>query len=164
MTTSRLFTTLGLLLCGAIAFAETSTASQTEVRTLLLKGEFSTLDQRFGNLQSAYTAGTLSEDELRSAFRVFYDSDAALKTAFERWVAQSPKSYVAHLARGIYYKNVGTKQRGSAWASNTSEKQFAAMKASHTGWRQSRSVTVKAPPLPRYRSSPSPMRRSLRRK
>lgn len=102
-----------------------------DVRNLLTRGQFAAMDKRFGDLQSAYVAGKLPEEDLRNAFRVFYDTDAALDDAYANWVKQSPKSYVAHLARGIHYKFVGIERRGDGWARDTSAEQWAGQKAAN---------------------------------
>jgi tetratricopeptide (TPR) repeat protein len=106
--------------------------TREETRELLTTNRFEILDQRFSDIQTAYRDGAISEVELRNAFRVFYDPDSALEKSFETWVTHSPKSYVAHLARGIYYKYVGNERRGSGFASETSAAQFEGMRAANS--------------------------------
>jgi len=106
--------------------------TREETRELFTTSRFEILDQRFSDIQTAYRDGAISEVELRNAFRVFYDPDSALEKWFEAWVTHSPKSYVAHLARGIYYKYVGNERRGSGFASETSAAQFEGMRAANS--------------------------------
>lgn len=61
----------------------------------------------------------ISDTQLRDAFRVFYDTDPALQANYDAWAAKFPKSYVAHLARGIYYKKEGEKRRGGKFIADT---------------------------------------------
>jgi TPR repeat protein len=74
---------------------------------MLLTDQFELLDAQYSAVQAAYRAGTLSEDDLRARFRAFYATDAGLEPHYAIWVQRFPRSYVAHLARGIYYKKVG---------------------------------------------------------
>jgi tetratricopeptide (TPR) repeat protein len=81
--------------------------SADETWNLLQQERFAELDKRFSAVQRAYRSGIASDEDLRAAFRVFYDTSATLLLKYDLWVSQSPKSYVAHLARGIYYASVG---------------------------------------------------------
>jgi tetratricopeptide (TPR) repeat protein len=131
MTVTRSFYLIALLLAVNLCQAQTATLTAGDVRSLLSRGEFGKLDGHFGQLQRSYGAGRITEVDLRAAFRVFYEPDPVLESAYSRWVANSPQSYVAHLARGIYYKFLGTERRGEESASRTTPEQFAAMHAAH---------------------------------
>jgi tetratricopeptide (TPR) repeat protein len=142
------FGILALSLCGAVHSAPHLALSASETRSMLLSGDFSNLDRRFGDTQRAYRNARISEEDLRAAFRVFYDADPALESAYKRWLAQSPKSYVAHLASGIYYKQLGIVRRGDESASRTSEKEFAAMRAAHSVASQEFTISLELDPKP----------------
>jgi tetratricopeptide (TPR) repeat protein len=103
--------------------------SQSETRTLLEADRFAELDRRFSAIQQSYKSGSLTDVELRDAFRVFYPTDAALEPKYTAWIAQFPKSYVAHLARAIYYKKLGQESRGTDSIANTTDEQVRGMKA-----------------------------------
>jgi tetratricopeptide (TPR) repeat protein len=103
--------------------------TQKETRALLDSNQFAELDRRFSAMQRGYRAGSITDEDLRAAFRAFYPTDAALEQKYTAWIAQSPKSYVARLARGIYYKKVGMGKRGSDSISNTTEEQLRDMEA-----------------------------------
>jgi tetratricopeptide (TPR) repeat protein len=103
--------------------------SQAEVLALLDGNQFSEVDRRFSDIQQAYKTGSLADEDLRAAFRVFYATDAALEEKYNLWVRAMPKSYVAHLARGIYYKKVGKERRGDKFISATTEAQLKGMEA-----------------------------------
>ena len=81
-------------------------------RELLLADRFADLDQRFSAAQGAYSSGKATDQQLREAIREFYDTDPALAPKYDAWVAKFSESYVAHLARGIYYARVGSNRRG----------------------------------------------------
>jgi hypothetical protein len=88
---------------------------------------YSELDKRLTLIQQAYERGTINDEQLREVFRSFYFTTPSLASNFDEWVGQFPRSYVAHLARGIYYKKIGQEARGGATASETSPEQFQAM-------------------------------------
>src|SRR5580692_8070726 len=120
-----------LLLCLMIGSSasgfELSFPSQTETLTMLTGSQFSELDSRFGAVQSAYKSRTISDEDLRAAFRVFYVADPGLESQYLAWLRHSPKSYVAHLAAGIYYKKIGQDRRGGDYANVTSDENMAGM-------------------------------------
>jgi tetratricopeptide (TPR) repeat protein len=103
--------------------------SQSETRALLDANRFAELDQRFSAIQQGYKNGSVTDVELRDAFRVFYPTDAALEPEYTAWITQFPKSYVAHLARAIYYKKVGQESRGTDSIANTTDEQVRGMEA-----------------------------------
>lgn len=111
----------------AIARRRTPEMGQDEVRSLLAAHQFATLDRHFSNVQRDYVDGLISDVDLRNAFRVFYPTDAALEPKYDAWVGQFPRSYVAHLARGIYLKRVGAARRGDAFIDGTSIAQLIGM-------------------------------------
>jgi hypothetical protein len=88
-------------------------------RELLLADRFAELDQRFSAAQGAYSSGKATDQELREAIREFYDTDPALAPKYDAWVAKFSESYVAHLARGIYYARAGETTEGIATAEIT---------------------------------------------
>ena len=105
--------------------------TQSETRALLDSNQFAELDRRFSAVQRNYKDGSISDEDLRAAFRAFYPTDAALEQKYNAWIAQFPKSYVARLARAIYYVKVGQERRGGNVISETSEEQLRGMKAAY---------------------------------
>ena len=87
------------------------------------------LEQQFSGLQGQFEAGKMSGDDLRAAFRDFYATDPDLAPKFDSWVAKFPSSYVARVARAIYYKKVGFESRGTAYIQDTSQSQIDGMSA-----------------------------------
>jgi tetratricopeptide (TPR) repeat protein len=80
---------------------------------MMQSGRFAELDMRFSELQQAYGSRAVTDEDLRAAYRAFYNSDPALATKYDSWVSKFPKSYAARLARGIYYSKVGESRRGA---------------------------------------------------
>jgi uncharacterized protein len=101
--------------------------TQPQMLALLKAGDFLELDRRYEALQSAYEAHAISDEVLRASFRVFYQTDPALAAQYDAWVAHSPHTYVAHLARGIYYDFLGVARRGGGSVEETSAEQFRGM-------------------------------------
>jgi tetratricopeptide (TPR) repeat protein len=97
----------------AIDRPRTPPLSQQETRKLLDTGQFESLDAHFSAVQADYESGASNDEDLRAAFRVFYDTDPALAPKYDVWVSKFPKSYVAHLTRGLYYTEIGKRSRGA---------------------------------------------------
>jgi TPR repeat protein len=103
---------------------------ESNVATALLSARhFDELDRRYGALQQQYEDHQIPDEDLRAAFRAFYATDPGLAGDYDAWVQHSPKSYVAHLAKGIYYKMVGLERRGGGFMSETSDLQLGGMEA-----------------------------------
>ena len=122
---------LGLLVVTGLAAIRVSLAdaapdapSQKEMLAWLRTGDFDQLDQRYNSIQQAYDSELISDEDLRAPFRVFYLTDPALKGSFAAWVKHSPMSYAAHLARGIYFENLGKERRGGDAIEDTSAEQL----------------------------------------
>jgi tetratricopeptide (TPR) repeat protein len=94
---------------------------------LLERGRYAELDARLADQQRGYEEGTVDELDLLDTFRAFYVTDGALDARYGEWIARFPRSYVARLARGIYYKRIGMDLRGDAPAAKTASGQSDAM-------------------------------------
>jgi tetratricopeptide (TPR) repeat protein len=119
--------TVLLVTSGLTYAAPAASLSQSETQALLKANRFGELDQHYSALQREYSLSTVTEEDLRDAYRVFYPTDAWIATKLDLWVQQFPKSYVARLARAIYYKKVGGEARGGAYADRTTDAQFQGM-------------------------------------
>jgi hypothetical protein len=94
---------------------------------LLQNGDFQHLEHYFSGVQSRFSEGHASAEELRNAFRAFYPTDRSLAPKYDAWVSKYPDSYVARVARGIYYKKIGYEERGGGYISETGAMQIAKM-------------------------------------
>jgi TPR repeat protein len=113
------FAVIGTLVCAQHAIAAVADASE-----LLRKERYQTLDSDYSAIQRKFERGNISGEDLRDAFRAFYPTDRDLASKFDGWVNAFPKSYVARLARGIYYKKLGFEERGGKYISETSPAQL----------------------------------------
>jgi TPR repeat protein len=117
---------------------------------LLLTNQFTELDQRFTAAQKAYASGAATETDLRIALREFYDSDPALEPKYDRWVATFPNSYVAHLARGIYYSEVGYRRRGVLSTEETPDSDLTAAHDAHDKAKTELATSMRLDPKPLF--------------
>ena len=92
---------------------------------------YADLDAHFNTLAKAYESGAKSDDEVERWFRVFSKSDVVLEPLHEEWIKKYPDSFAAYMAAATYHQSIGHTKRGSEYASNTSDTQFAAMSASY---------------------------------
>ncbi|MHB8814990.1 MAG: hypothetical protein ACYDAE_17195 [Steroidobacteraceae bacterium] len=98
-----------------------------QTMNMVRAGEFARLDRYYSAVQSSYDGGKISDRRLRSAFRHFYDTSPDLAARYASWVEKMPNSYVAHLAKAIYYLRVGEQSRGNKFISDTSHAQLRGM-------------------------------------
>jgi Domain of unknown function (DUF4034) len=119
----------GIFALATFAVSLFAHASENDASELLRAGEFKELNDRYSAIQLKFDSGRISGDELRNEFRVFYPTDGDLAAKYDAWVASFPRSYVARLARGIYYKRVGLDARGERYISETSKSKLDQMDA-----------------------------------
>jgi tetratricopeptide (TPR) repeat protein len=115
-----------LLLAASLAVASLTSHAQTgldEVTALLLKQDYASLETSFAATQQKFERGELTEVELRQAFEPFATlRDEQALARLREWAAQSPRSYVAHLALGLNYRAQGSDARSAkAWDKMTPE-------------------------------------------
>ena len=106
-----------LLIAASLAVASLAAHAQLgldEVTTLLKKQDYASLENSFAAAQQKFERGELTEDELRQAFNPFESlRDEQALEKLREWAAQSPRSYVAHLALGLNYRAQGSDARGT---------------------------------------------------
>lgn len=116
-----------LLIAGSLALASLSSraqASPAEIATLLLTQDYGALETTFTAVQQQFERGELSEYGLRQAFEPFEAlQDEPALARLREWAAQSPRSYVAHLALGLNYRAQGSAARGRKFWDATSQEQ-----------------------------------------
>ncbi|MDY0745751.1 DUF4034 domain-containing protein [Paucibacter sp. R3-3] len=101
---------------------------QDDVAALLLRHDYATLERSLSAVQQEFEAGQLTELELKRAFEPFAAlADAQALQAVREWVAQSPDSYVAHLALGLSYRVQGSDARGRKYWEDTTPEQRKGM-------------------------------------
>jgi hypothetical protein len=107
----------GLVSIGNSAFAIESTPAETA----LVNGDFAYLDKYLTELQAKFEAGKATELELRDAYRIFYALDPLQFQTLDAWTKNLPKSYAAHLAKGVAYSIAAYKARGTQFIDKTPE-------------------------------------------
>jgi tetratricopeptide (TPR) repeat protein len=105
----------------------TSLPSPNDLQTLFRAERFDELEQSLSALQRRYEEGAISDEDLRNAYRAFYPTDPQLEAKYSSWIEQFPKSYAAHLARAVYYRQVASEQRGGAFIDKTTDEQIQNM-------------------------------------
>lgn len=96
---------------------------------LLLEGQYKELDRELTVLQKEYRTNAAAEKQLHEAVYEFYRSDSKVGKALHKWLGVQPNSAMAHLARGVYRTKMGWTNRGTGWASDTTDDQFSGMGA-----------------------------------
>lgn len=118
------------------------------LQTLLRAGRFEELDRSLAVLQRQYEQGLASDEDLRDTYRAFYPTDPQLEAKYNSWIERFPKSYVAHLARAVYYRHVASAQRGSAYIDRTTDEQIHNMESTLKEAAQDIQVSLELTPKP----------------
>ncbi len=92
---------------------------ETGLFPLLKAQEFETLESATRQVQERFENGTLSEIQLRNIYRQFYDLDEETFAKVEEWEKTIPRSYAAHLIRGVHFKRKAADARGGKYISQT---------------------------------------------
>jgi tetratricopeptide (TPR) repeat protein len=103
MHSRHVFAALLLLISGACALA----AGKPDPIPHLLAGDYAAVERLMQAVQNDYKRDAITDEELLVAFRPFYKIDASQVHHLDRWIERYPKSYVARVARGVYYKTLG---------------------------------------------------------
>lgn len=115
---------------GALAAATAPpTVNGAKLRSLLVAGDFARLDAELAAYQDAYRSEMIGDEQASKPFIALVQSDPDLRGAYDKWVAEKPRSYVARLARGYYLAGLGYEARGNQYAKDTSRAQFKDMGA-----------------------------------
>jgi tetratricopeptide (TPR) repeat protein len=116
------------LILGLVIFNASSVCAETvDVISMLHNNDIGQLEKFLGDVQHRFEQGELTEYELRNAFRPFYKLDTLAEKNLRNWAATSPKSYISHLALGIFYRRLGSQARGGEYISNTPQQDIDGM-------------------------------------
>ena len=102
---------------------------QRDVIALLEKGDHAELERLLGGYQQSFEQDPRGAATLENAFRSLRKAPRSAEPVLNEWVEKSPTSYAARLARGTFYIYQGLEARGSAYATDTPEENFRAMRA-----------------------------------
>ena len=102
---------------------------QAGLRSLLIHRRFAALDAAFAHFQDAFEKDPRFERWPADATAAFASSEPALRPLLDEWLEASPQSFAPWLARGSHQAAVAHNQRGSKWAKDTTDVEFAEMRA-----------------------------------
>lgn len=118
---------IGLALGGDPLHAQTRPDPEALI-TLLRASNYAELDARVGTYQQAYEASTDAEWALVVAVGAFARVEPELENHHDGWIAARPKSYVARLARGVYWHQRAWTSRGGRFSADTPKVRMEAMR------------------------------------
>ena len=99
------------------------------LRSLLLHQQYAALNWSFEQLQQEFERDQRKEYWAIDAGAAFDSAEPALRAQLDAWVAATPDSFAPYVARGYYGLAAAWARRGSAWAKDTDDSDFAAMAA-----------------------------------
>lgn len=99
------------------------------LRHMALSGRFDELTDWIERWQTDFEANPRLEYWPMTALDAFSTADPRLNDAINAWVASHPDSFVPHAAKGNYLGGVAAAHRGTKYASETRQEQFAEMAA-----------------------------------
>jgi len=100
-----------------------------EIRTLFENRQFSKLTAILEGYQAKVEKDPCWESCVCDAFNVFDVSTPSYRELLDSWVKAEPQNRTALTARAVYEEHLGWKSRGTKWARDTTEAQFAGMRA-----------------------------------
>jgi len=103
------------------------TVSPMEIRELFEKMDFDTLTARLEKYQTMFEEDFRYEYHVYDAFQAFDTNLPKYEVLLSAWQDAAPESFAPHLARAIYYQELGYNSRGAEWATETTKSQFAGM-------------------------------------
>jgi len=89
---------------------------------------YKSLSEKLEEMQRAYEHDIMEEANLYKAYSIFNHAIPQYETYLNEWIAAYPAICAPYVARAEYYSACAHASRGGAWASETSEKQFAGMR------------------------------------
>ena len=98
-----------------------------KVRNLLVAMKYDDLEKYLKDIDETYKKDTTKESLLFTVYNTFRIDDEGYLKFFTKWLEAIPNSYNAHLARAIYYYDMGWLERGSKWISETKDEQINKM-------------------------------------
>lgn len=102
---------------------------QAFLQTALRAGRFADLEGRLNALHQPVRVAHCSDRPISLAFTAFDDSAEDLDVRYSQWLPTYPKSPWPHIARGASLLSRALAARGGKYARETSQEQFAAMRA-----------------------------------
>jgi len=101
-----------------------------DIKAKLAAGRFEELDLEYNELLAQYFENVDYGRRFEEAYDLFTPENNMQVEWLDAWI-DATGSYVAYGARGSFRTTLGFRLRGTAWAKDTSDEQFDAMKQSH---------------------------------
>jgi Domain of unknown function (DUF4034) len=98
----------------------TSVESGERLLALLRAGDYTALESATKEIQAKFESGALSDIQLRNTYRQFHKIGHQDLTRIDEWLKTAPKSYAAHLIRGLYFKRMDSEGRTGHYINRTS--------------------------------------------
>jgi len=99
-----------------------------EVLTLLERRDYAGLEALLGARQLDFERDASTSKALEDAFYAFDKVPRSAEPALDEWVAKSPSSYVARVARASFYLSQGLDARGTAFIRETPRENLESMR------------------------------------
>jgi tetratricopeptide (TPR) repeat protein len=97
------------------------------LRALLFRDRFAELTRAVEGLQDAFEQDQSRERWPDDAADALGTAEKKILPKLDAWVAASPESFAPYLARGTHWVHAAYARRGSKWANDTADSDFAAM-------------------------------------
>jgi tetratricopeptide (TPR) repeat protein len=110
--------------------SETAVLRTVDTGTLLFLFQhqlYKPLTAKLEEWQNLFEQDFRNEENVVSAFEVFFVANRSYEQMINAWIEQFPNSFAPYIARAEYYHACGWHARGHAWASETTDKQFQEM-------------------------------------
>lgn len=97
------------------------------ILSLIKAQDFNKLETTLNEIEKGYEEDYRKERQVDLAFDSFYRARADLDPLLNNWIKAKPNSYVAYMARGVYYTQNGWAKRGTRYFDEMSKKQIDGM-------------------------------------
>ncbi len=111
----------------------TQFVDRAQLRSQLYHARYEDLDRHFTAFQEAFERDPRHEYWAMDAADAFASAEPELGEALDAWVAASPSSFAAYLARGTHRTRLAYALRGARSARDTPAEDFAALKPALAG-------------------------------
>lgn len=111
----------------AIGVENSNAQLDQQILSLTRAQDFDKLDALLVGMENNYEKNYRNERQVDLAFDTFYRASPDLDVLLGNWIKAKPKSYVAYMARGVYYTKVGWLKRGDKFVDETTKQQLDGM-------------------------------------
>lgn len=102
-----------------LVLAGTCHANELDIQEALRTKQFDAIEKALQAKEKEFEQGQIGEYDLLDSYKPFYQEEDIFSEELNEWTTKKPNSYVAHLARGIYYRKLGEFRRGTRYIQQT---------------------------------------------